>query len=65
MPRDLRNEREFSFTVCNADACSQGRKRCPVPQACAVSEEGDDSWFWATLAVSTLGVMGLAVIALL
>jgi hypothetical protein len=74
MPRDLRNEREFSFTVCNADACSQGRKRCPVPQACAVSEgrwsgsipaASESSWFWSTLAVSALGVLGLAVVVFL
>lgn len=64
MPRDLRNEREYVITVCQADACGQGRNRCPAPQACQLPETDELSWFYATLAISFLGVVGIAVMVL-
>jgi hypothetical protein len=54
MPRDLRNEREFSMS-CTADACSQRRKACPTPMACHRPEASERSWL-----LSDLAVIGLA-----
>ncbi len=64
MPRDCRNEREFAINICNADACEQGRRSCPVPDACQVASAEDRSWFWAAWAIAFIGVAGLALIAL-
>jgi hypothetical protein len=53
MPRDLTKER--AAHACMADACSQGRRACPVPQACTNPEGASDaSWMWAHLFIATI-----------
>ena len=44
--------------VCDADACDQGRKPCPCPQACerdGLEDVAASVWFWAVLAVALIG----------
>ncbi len=58
MPRDLRNEREFTFR-CTSDACWQGRRPCPFPTACQTSEPSKESWFWSDVSILAIGVLVL------
>jgi len=58
---------------CNADACCQGRKPCPCPEACEVTDErGLIEWlsrpsvFWTAYAVALVtALMGASVAVLL
>ncbi len=61
MPRDLRIERHYAIDVasCHSDACEQGRKPCPFPQACQTSEPSRESWFWSDLSVIAILVLVL------
>lgn len=35
--------RRVNFPACNADACHQGDKPCPCPEACQVADDFDPS----------------------
>jgi hypothetical protein len=43
-------------SACQAQACSQGRKRCPCPQACGIAEPDHEpsDWGLRTLAWAAL-----------
>ncbi len=60
MPRDLRVERHYAIDLasCHSDACDQGRKPCPVPEACQTSE--DRSWRYADLVIAAILVLTIA-----
>lgn len=53
--------------ACHSDACNQGRKSCPCPSACQVSEESGESTkgllvspaFWIGGAVSLALCVGV------
>ena len=48
-------------TVCRADACQQGDKPCPCPDACQVStaDAKDEATFWLVTAAASLGFVAL------
>lgn len=50
---------------CNADACRQGRARCPFPVACQVAEADDDLCLVRDLAWACAAVLALALVAML
>jgi hypothetical protein len=62
MSERYKSERHYALDdfCCNGD-CNQGRS-CPREPRVVVS---DASWFWSTLMVSALGVLGLAVVVFL
>ena len=58
-----------SVSACTSDACQQGRKPCPTPQACAVPapERRSSGWLialiWLGSAAISAGIMWMAIAA--
>lgn len=39
------------MNACNSDLCQQGKRPCPCPMACELSDEDEASSFWRDLAI--------------
>jgi hypothetical protein len=62
--RDNRDTHEL-LARCMADACRQGRIKCPVPQACVRSEPMFDRSPVASFAIASALVVACVVVALI
>jgi hypothetical protein len=54
-------ESESFANSCLADACAQGRRPCPCPDACRIPEGVSVDWIVATAGIALLSVAGIVV----